>query len=212
MLRKVLNHLGRNVVGYAALAIALGGTSYAAVGLPRNSVGPLQLRDGAVTPKKLAKNAVSSLKVQDHSLLAVDFKKGQLPRGATGAAGPAGPAGPAGGAGATGPAGATGATGPTGPTGAVTNLWAVLAADGSLARGSGVTSTAKVTTGSYDVVFDRDVDKCVYEATRGQPGSGTAPGDADVALLLGNTKGIYLETRNNTGTLTDLPSHLLVVC
>jgi hypothetical protein len=206
MLRKVVDHLGRNVVAYAALGIALGGTSYAAVGLPRNSVGPLQLKDGAVTAKKLAKNSVSTLKVQDHSLLRVDFKTGQLPRGATGAAGPAGPAG------AAGPAGPVGATGATGPTGTVTNLWAVVNADGSLARGSGVTSTAKVGTGSYNVVFNQDVGQCVYEATIGQPASGTATGDADVALLLGNTKGIYLETRNNTGTLADLPSHLLVVC
>jgi len=206
MLRKVVDHLGRNVVAYAALGIALGGTSYAAVGLPRNSVGPLQLKDGAVTAKKLAKNSVSTLKVQDHSLLAADFKKGQLPRGATGAAGPAGPAGPAG------AAGQVGATGATGPTGAVTNLWAVLNPDGSLARSSAVTSTAKIGTGIYNVVFNRDVDTCVYEATIGQPGNGTASGDADVALLFGNTKGIYLETRSNTGTLTDLPSHLLVVC
>jgi hypothetical protein len=63
------------MVACAALLVALGGTSIAAVNaLPRNSVGSLQ--------------------VIDHSLLAKDFRV--PPRG------PAGPAGPAGAAGAAG--------------------------------------------------------------------------------------------------------------
>ncbi len=64
--------------------------------LPRNSVGPAQLRTGAVTNKKLAPNAVGTTKVRDQSLLAVDFAANQLPAGAQGPAGPAGPAGPPG--------------------------------------------------------------------------------------------------------------------
>jgi hypothetical protein len=43
---KGLAHLRRNAVGYLALSIALGGTSYAAVELPRDSVGRDQLRAG----------------------------------------------------------------------------------------------------------------------------------------------------------------------
>lgn len=86
------------VVASVALAVALGGTSYAAVALPKNSVGTPQLR----------KNAVTSLKVKNRSLLAADFKRGQLP------AGPSGPAGPAGAQGATGPAGPAGPQGPPG--------------------------------------------------------------------------------------------------
>jgi hypothetical protein len=43
-----------NAIALIALFIALGGTSYAAVAIPRNSVGPRQLRNGAVTPAKLA--------------------------------------------------------------------------------------------------------------------------------------------------------------
>ncbi|HMU26081.1 MAG TPA: collagen-like protein [Solirubrobacterales bacterium] len=95
--------------------IALGGVSYAAVQIPKNSVGTKQLK----------KNAVNSAKVRNRSLLAADFKKGQLPRGATGAAGvtgstgatgPAGTTGLTGAAGPTGSAGTAGATGPTGPS------------------------------------------------------------------------------------------------
>ena len=74
-----------NVTATLALVIALGGTSYAAIKLPRNSV--------------------TSVQVKDRSLLKKDFKTGQLPAGKTGKQGPAGPAGPAGTAGGQGGAG-----------------------------------------------------------------------------------------------------------
>lgn len=91
------------LVAFAALMVALGGTSYAIAQLPANSVGSKQLK----------KNAVTTAKVKNRSLVAKDFKAGQLPagpRGAQGPVGPAGPAGPAGAAGARGPAGATNVT------------------------------------------------------------------------------------------------------
>jgi hypothetical protein len=93
MLRTLLLHLRGNVIAYAALFIALGGTSYAAATrlLPANSVGTRQ--------------------VINHSLLSKDFKSGQLPKGAKGDKGDAGPLGP------TGPGGPTGAVGPQGPAG-----------------------------------------------------------------------------------------------
>ena len=96
------------VVSLIALAVALGGTGYAVVAIPRDSVGTAQLRNSAVTSKK----------VRNGSLLAVDFKRGQLPRGPRGYEGDAGPIGATGPTGATGPAGATGAQGPQGPVGA----------------------------------------------------------------------------------------------
>ena len=71
------------LVAFAALMVALGGTSYAIAQLPANSVGTKQLR----------KNAVTAPKVKDRSLVARDFKRGQLPRGARGPAGPQGAAG-----------------------------------------------------------------------------------------------------------------------
>src|SRR4029077_707466 len=70
-----------NVISLIALFIALGGASYAPFKLPRNSVGPTQLRN----------NVVTSGKVRNHSLRAVDFAKGQLPRGKTGKTGATGP-------------------------------------------------------------------------------------------------------------------------
>jgi hypothetical protein len=68
------------VVALIALAVALGGTSYAASRLPRNSVGGTQLRN----------NSVTSPKVKDGSLTSGDFGPGQLPRGPQGDRGPQG--------------------------------------------------------------------------------------------------------------------------
>ncbi len=97
-----------NVVSTLALFVVLGGTSYAVTQLPANSVGTRQLKRSAVSSVKLKKDAVTTVKVKNGSLLAGDFRAGQLPVGATG---PAGPVGPRGGDGAAGPAGATGLTG-----------------------------------------------------------------------------------------------------
>lgn len=95
------------VVACLALLLAAGGTGYAAVGLPRNSVGPLQLRTDAVT----------SPKVKAGSLLASDFKAGQIPRGPRGFQGPKGASGSPGSSGPPGVPGAVGPVGPVGPAG-----------------------------------------------------------------------------------------------
>jgi hypothetical protein len=92
-------HLRRNLVAYLALFVALGGTSYAATALSKNSVGAAQIK----------RNAVNTAKVRDGSLLARDFRPGQLPAGPRGVAGTQGLPGPAG---ADGAPGATGAAGP----------------------------------------------------------------------------------------------------
>ena len=85
------------VVACTALALVLGGTAFAsALAVPRNSVGTAQLRNGAVTTKKLASSAVTSAQVRNGSLLRVDFRPGQLPAGPVGPQGPPGPAGSAG--------------------------------------------------------------------------------------------------------------------
>jgi hypothetical protein len=84
------------IVALVALFVALGGSAYAALNLPANSVGTRQIQNAAVTRAKLAKGAVTSGKVKDHSLLAKDFSLGQLPSGPQGPRGPAGATGPVG--------------------------------------------------------------------------------------------------------------------
>jgi hypothetical protein len=90
------------VVALIALFVALGGSAYAAINLPANSVGTKQLRTNAVAGAKISNNAVTSAKVKDGSLRATDFEAGQLPAGPRGPRGPAGLLGPKG---DTGPAG-----------------------------------------------------------------------------------------------------------
>jgi hypothetical protein len=101
MSARVVRYVRRHHLGLLALFVALGGTSYAATALPRDSVGSRQLRD----------DAVSSSKVKDGTLRSKDFKasdRSEL-RGARG------PAGPVGAAGATGPGGPAGPAGSPGP-------------------------------------------------------------------------------------------------
>lgn len=57
-----------NVIATIALFVALGGAAVAA-GLPRNSVGPNQLKRGAVTTAKLRKAAVTSGKLAPKSVV-----------------------------------------------------------------------------------------------------------------------------------------------
>jgi hypothetical protein len=120
------------VIATIALLAALGGTGYAATQLPPNSVGTLQVKNG--------------------SLLRVDFKAGQLPRGPIGPAGPTGPQGPAGPKGDTGPAGPFPDALPSGKSvrGAY-NIGGTAAAPGGLANSSisfvyplGATPTVKI--------------------------------------------------------------------
>jgi hypothetical protein len=112
------------VVACIALVFAMTGAGYAAGMLGPNTVGTKQLK----------KNAVISSKVKNRSLLAVDFKAGQLPAGPPGAPGAPG---------------APGQQGPAGP-GA---QWATVSSAGTILRQSGGISAAKVQTGGYRVTF-----------------------------------------------------------
>jgi hypothetical protein len=51
------------VVSLIALFVALGGTSYAAIMLPANSVGTKQIKNGAVTAAKISSSSVGTVKV-----------------------------------------------------------------------------------------------------------------------------------------------------
>src|SRR5439155_3285133 len=108
------------VIACFALLVVLGGTGYAAVqALPRNSVTTVQ--------------------VKDRSLLARDFKAGQLPRGAPGPQGPAGPAGP---------------PGPAGAAGGAALKWALVRPDGGIAAQSGgIVLAAHPSSGNYLLNF-----------------------------------------------------------
>lgn len=96
-----------NVASTLALVVALGGTSYAAVAIPKNSIGSQEIANSSITSKD----------VKNGALKAKDFKAGQLPSGTGGTPGPVGPVGPAGPQGPAGAQGAQGVQGPQGPVG-----------------------------------------------------------------------------------------------
>lgn len=99
-----------NVTSTIALMLAIsGGTAFAATRL--------------ITGKQIAKGTITAANIKSGSLLSKDFKRGQIPRGATGATG------------ATGGTGATGATGAAGSAVAEGNL--MVNSTGNAAFGSG---------------------------------------------------------------------------
>ena len=173
------------VIACFALLLVLGGTGYAASqALPRNSV--------------------TSIQVKDHSLLARDFKAGQIPRGPRGVAGPAGPpvrevsAGPAG----------------TGGTAAI--KWALVRADGGIAAQSGgITLAAKPTSGTYILSFGAAVNGKVILASGGYAGdAGDQRGETTAGPCGGGTEGrtcpvsdstssVFVQTRNSGGDPSD---------
>ncbi|MGZ4299096.1 MAG: hypothetical protein ACXVE4_16165 [Solirubrobacteraceae bacterium] len=57
-MHRVIAHLRGNLVGWIALFVALGGTGYAAISIPRNSVGAAQLRNRSITPVKFNPSAI----------------------------------------------------------------------------------------------------------------------------------------------------------
>jgi hypothetical protein len=73
------------VIALAALAIALGGTSYAAIKIPANSVGSKQLKANAVTGSKIKNGVVTGAKVHRDTLTGdniVESSLGKVPAAA----------------------------------------------------------------------------------------------------------------------------------
>lgn len=172
MLRRLFGHLRANCIGYVALFVALGGTSYAAVSLQAGSVTTRVLANGAVTNAKLAKHSVGANNVRLHSLTAAAFKPGSIAaaingkngkngiRGIRGPAGPQGPTGPQGPAGHDGSASLAMTANQTGgavtaPHGTSTNIplagasWTQAGNDLDLITGSVTIQTPASCTGSF---------------------------------------------------------------
>jgi hypothetical protein len=63
MIVRLFRSFRANAVAYIALFVALGGTGYAAMRIPPRSVGSRQLRNGAVTTKKIANKSITARKL-----------------------------------------------------------------------------------------------------------------------------------------------------
>ncbi len=91
---------------------------------------------------------------------------------------------------------------------------AVVAATGAGVRGRNVASAGRSGPGRYEVVFNQNVQGCVYVATVGdEAAGGPGTGVASVSSLATNGNGVAVRTSNaNNGTPQDRGFHLIVNC
>ena len=92
--------------------------------------------------------------------------------------------------------------------------FAVVADNGALARGSGVVSTANLGVGSYEVIFNKNVNKCAFTASIGTTSTGAvaSPGVVTVAGRAGNKAGVFVRIVDRLGTAVNQPFHLSATC
>lgn len=171
-----------NVTATIALFVALGGTSYAALTLPRDSVGDAQIRAGAVRSSEVRDR---SLRLRDLSLAARTSLKGQR--------------------------GLAGATGPTGPAGApAVKYFAVVSPSGGFVRGNATSGGRDAAVGTYDIGFAASVNGCAYVATLGTADATVTPPGRITVNDAGGRVGV--QTFDAAGAPADLPFHLVVAC
>jgi hypothetical protein len=91
-----------------------------------------------------------------------------------------------------------------------TNLFASVTANGMLAHGAGVTSVTHIGTGRYEVTFASNVRHCAYVATTINAYSQALQVFTASGHL--SADGVYVETKNQGGGLTDGPFNLVVDC
>ena len=90
------------------------------------------------------------------------------------------------------------------------NLFASVSASGTLVTGNGVSSVTHIGTGQYEVTFSANVRQCAYVAT-----TMNAYSQALQVFTAGghlSADGVYVETKNQGGGLTDGPFNLVVDC
>ena len=99
--------------------------------------------------------------------------------------------------------------GPTVPA----RVFAVINPDGSLLRGKAVASTQHLSTGVYDVRFNRNISSCVWTGSIGTGvfGGSTGPSEISVSGRAGTNNGLFVQTFSGA-SVADLPFHVLVVC
>ena len=180
-----------NVTASLALFIALGGTGYAAVTLPRNSVGAAQLRSNAVGANEIRRGAVRSGEIRNRSIRLSDLATNTR-RSLRGTPGP------------TGPAGKDAAT-----HRAAINLVGGIA--GGNARGGG----HQLGSNLYRVEFPADVSACIYTATLAAVQNGPVlehPPAGRITVQSGGGNNVQVRTYNAAGDPAEAPFHLIVAC
>lgn len=179
-----------NVTATLALFIALGGTSWAALSLPRNSVGSAQIRTAAVGTTELRRSAVRSSDIKNRTIRLADL--GLAARAAL--------------------RGAKGDPGPTGPQGAsATPYFAVVSSNGQFLRGNATSGDHTVSgSGTYTVGFARSMNGCAFTATLGTPDAAPVPAGRITVHQQGDR--VRVQTFDAAGTPADSPFHVIAAC
>ena len=180
-----------NVTSVTALFVALGGTGYAAITLPKNSVGSAQIRSHAIGQSELKTGAVTSRALHNRSLTLSDISVSARAalKGSTGPQGPAGPAGP--------------------------TLRAAVPSGGSVQRGNAVGAEHLGGTNEYRVAFGRDVSTCVATATLAAvpAGAGVDQPDAGrITVTQDQPTSVLVRTFAENSTPAERPFNLILAC
>lgn len=194
MLTRLRTHMSyANVMATIAVFVALGGTSYAATKLARNSVGSSQIRTKAVGNSELKSRAVTSAKIRTESVTA--SKLSSSARAALrGVKGPIGP------------------QGPIGPSGIVYRA-AVDSGGGAVAGNTSGGPAGREGPGLYRVSFDRSMAGCVFTATLVRvPGGGTVDPPAGRITAAEDAGKIVVRTFDVDASPRDSPFHVLAAC
>ncbi len=187
-------------VAFIALCVGVTGGAFAAATIDGGDI-----ENGSITKKDLHKNSVNAKKVENKTLKANDFAPGELKAGVQGIQGLQGPKGDKGAPGEDGTDGADGAD--------ATALWAVIGDDGTTARGSHVTSSAKNNEGFYTVTFDRDVSGCAYVPAIGGTADSVPKALIGAARHPSNVNAVNIDTfAYDTGPFQSNSFHLAVFC
>jgi hypothetical protein len=182
MIRRNLNYA--NVTATAALFVALGGSSYAALTLPRDSVGTKQIRRHAVGRSELRGGAVTSDKVKNSSLQVNDFAPGTR----------------------------ASLTGPQGPPGTpVATFRAIVDSAGTLAAGNAIGSGFDLPNRSL-ISFPGALSNCVATATLTRGGGPNPDPGAGRVIATVEASRVVVETFRADATPAPLPFNLIVAC
>jgi hypothetical protein len=179
-----------NVVSCLALFVALGGSGYAAIKLPRNSVGSSQLRTHSVGSTELRTGAVSSRSIRDGTIKVADISSAAQ-------------------------AALHGGVGPQGPPGAPAQTFrAAVPSGGTVAAGNALRATHVGGTNEYDVEFAQDVSGCVPVASLAVVRSGGTTEQPDAGRITVQPTGatVVVHTFAADGSQAERPFDLVVAC
>src|SRR4051812_23753871 len=176
-----------HVTATLALFVALGGSSYAAVKLPRNSVGSSELKTNSVGAAEIKRKAVKSSEISDRSIRLRDISK-RARNALHGQTGPAGPPGP--------------------------TYFETISSTGGFVKGNATLSVSNG-AGVRLISFSRSIASCVPSATLTSVPGGpnpTPPGDAHIQTETSADGRAVVKTFDGNGSPTFYAFNLVVAC